>query len=79
MLGDKCFTPLPPPVRLLMPNHFTDTCKLCPRKVSKNIQCELCKRFLHVKCANINTKEFDALKKMLQIGPALTAKLIFSP
>ena len=44
-----------------MPNHYTDTCGLCPRKVSKNIQCDLCKRFFHVKCANINTNEFNAL------------------
>ena len=44
-----------------MPNHYIDSCGLCTRKVARNIKCDCCKRFFHVKCANINTKEFNAL------------------
>ena len=45
-----------------MPNHFIDYCGSCTKLVARNILCEFCKRYFHVKCASINTKDFNTLK-----------------
>ena len=53
---------LPPPHPRLMTNHLFDYCGSCTKLVARNILCKFCKCYFHVKCASINTKDFNTLK-----------------
>ena len=50
-------------------------CGLCSKNIRKNIKCEFCAQYFHVKCANISTKDYllstswSCLKCRMEIFP----------
>ena len=47
-----------------MTEHYP--CRVCTLEVEdddKSVQCELCDRWIHIKCAEINHQKYEKLKK----------------
>ena len=60
-------------------DQSTVCCGLCSKSIRKNIKCELCAKYFHVKCAKISTKDYLALTASLTNWSCLDCRKVMFP